>query len=175
MSFQNVRKGHQVYVLYKDGEPRLENGVVVMATSPVAKYGVQPVPMQFAPEMVMDLSVECGGNTYNFPQIPAGREIVDYGNGNVVLACTKEAMNAEVESMMQRSQEVIGMVDYHKKVVERCAVIMEGLNPDRAERRRQERENQELRRELADMKDMLARYLADSGVAKEECNKMRKE
>ncbi|WP_368128933.1 hypothetical protein [Bacteroides thetaiotaomicron] len=61
--------------------------------------------------------------------------------------------------MRTRSLEILKSIDYHRTVVESCNRMMETLNPELAERQRQDAENKALRQEISELKAMMAELL----------------
>lgn len=158
MAFQNLRNNHQIYILRKDIEPILEIGKVVNVTLPVPKYGNTANMFN---DLVLDITVDINGTNTNFQKIPANREIADFGN-NVVIACSKDAMNNELQSIKQRSLDIINSIDQHKSIIQGCDQILSELNPEIAEKQRQEQENKALREELNSLKEMFKEFIKET-------------
>ena len=153
MPFQNLRVNNQFYILHKDGTPFVETGSVVGVSAPVPEAAQQPMMFGQPMRMVVDIT---------FQKIPAGADIADAnfpGGGNMVISGSRESMNAEVTAMRTRSQEILKSIDYHRTVVESCNRMMETLNPELAERQRQDAENKALRQEISELKAMMAELL----------------
>lgn len=154
--FQNLRVNSPVYILHKDSNPYIEQGNVVSVSMPKPKY---PSPAQFTQypqmEMVVDLVVNIGGQSTNLQGLPAGSDIADFGqNGNIVISCTRDAMNAEISSMRQRSLDIVNSEDYHRGVIAGCDEMLKALNPEFAEKQRQEQEISELKRQMSELLEM---------------------
>lgn len=64
--------------------------------------------------------------------------------------------------MRNRSSEILGSVDHHRSVIESCDKMLQVLNPEFAERQRQEAENKALRQELSELKAMMADFFKSS-------------
>lgn len=154
MAFQNLRNNNQIYILKKDNIPALEIGKVTHVTVPVPKYGNTSMYNDF----VLDVTVEIDGKSTNFQKIPASNDIADFGN-NIVIATTKEAMNSEILSMKQRSLDIINSMEYHQNIISGCDEILQTLNPEIAEKQRQEQENKQLREEINSLKEMVQEFL----------------
>lgn len=154
MAFQNLRNNNQIYILRKDAVPTLELGKVVGMTLPVPKYGNTGMYT----DLILDLTVNIDGKDTNFQKIPANSEIADFGN-SIVIATSKEAMNSEVTSMKQRSLDIINSIEQHKSIIQGCDQILEVLNPEIAEKQRQEKENKALREELNSLKEMFKEFI----------------
>ena len=154
MAFQNLRNNHQIYILRKDTIPTLEIGKVTNVSLPIPKYGNNSMYN----DLVLDITVEIDGKTLNFQKIPANSEIADFGN-NVVLSTSKEAMNSEVMSMKQKSLDIINSKEQNEVIVQGCDEILEKLNPEIAEKQRQEQENKALREEINSLKEMFSEFI----------------
>lgn len=157
MAFQNLRQNNQIYLLHRD-KMKLEIARVTNNPQPTFKYGqgygayAQPQ----MPSQVVDITAE-GECTYNFPQLPSMSEIVDFAqNGNLVISCSKDAMLNEIQSMKKKAEDVVASIDENKQIIDKCNEMLNILNPEILERKKQEIENQELRKELQEMKVLMA-------------------
>ena len=62
-------------------------------------------------------------------------DIADFGqNGNIVVSCSRDAMNNEVASMKQKSIDIINSMDFHNSVIAGCDKMLTLLNPEFAEK-----------------------------------------
>ncbi len=154
MAFQNLRNNHQLYILHKDAIPTLEIGKIVNISVPVPKYGNNSMYNDF----VLDITVDIEGKSTNFQKIPANGEIADFGN-NIVIATNKNIMNNEVISMKQRSLDIINSIEQHQSIIKGCDEILQTLNPEIAEKQRQEQENKALREEINSLKEMFSEFI----------------
>lgn len=154
MAFQNLRNNHQIYILHKDAIPTLEIGKVTNVSIPVPKYG----NASMYNDLVLDVTVEIDGKVTNFQKLPATGEIADFGN-NIVVATNKAAMNNELTSMKQRSLDIINSVEQHQSIIQGCDEILQVLNPEIAEKQRQEQESKQLREEINSLKEMFQEFL----------------
>lgn len=158
--FQNLRSGNQVFILHKDGHPSMEIGSIVSVSMPMPKYQVPPVFGQ-AQEMVVDLVVKVNNVDTTYQKLPATADIADFGVSGVVISTSRDAMNAEVMSLKNKSIDAINSVDFHKGVIEGCDVVLAGLNPEFAERQQQQAEINDLKAQMAELikinKDLMSR------------------
>ena len=154
MAFQNLRNNHQIYILHKDATPTLEIGKVTHVSVPVPKYGTNSMYN----DLVLDITVEVEGKATNFQKLPANGEIADFGN-NIVLAISRDAMSSEVMSMKQRSTDILNSIEQHQNVICGCDEILKVLNPEIAEKQRQEQENKALREEINSLKEMFSEFM----------------
>lgn len=154
MAFQNLRNNHQIYILKKDAVPTLEIGKVTIVSAPVPKYG----NTSMYNDLIIDITADVDGKTTSFQKIPANSEIADFGN-NIVIATSKDAMNNEVVSMKQRSLDILNSVEQHQSIIKGCDEILQMLNPEIAEKQRQEQENKALREEINSLKEMFSEFI----------------
>ncbi len=154
MAFQNLRNNHQIYILKKDVIPTLEIGKVTTVSAPVPKYG----NTSMYNDLIIDITADIDGKTTSFQKIPANSEIADFGN-NIVIATSKDAMNNEVVSMKQRSLDILNSVEQHQSIIKGCDEILQMLNPEIAEKQRQEQENKALREEINSLKEMFSEFI----------------
>lgn len=154
MAFQNLRNNHQIYILHKDAAPTLEIGKITHMSVPVPKYGTASMYN----DLVLDITVDVDGKATSFQKLPATSEIADFGN-NIVVATSKEAMSSEVSSMKQRSMDILSSIEQHQSIICGCDEILKVLNPEIAEKQRQEQENKALREEINSLKEMFSEFM----------------
>ena len=69
-------------------------------------------------------------------------------------------MNVEVNSMRQKSLDIINSVDRHKKIIQDCEVLLQRLNPEFAEQKQQKQEIDMLKSQMSEimlgMKELMA-------------------
>ena len=160
--FQNLRVNSQLYILHKEDTPYVENGLVVSVSAPKPKYPTMPPMGQFPPvEMVVDIVVNIGGQNTKLQGLPAGADIADFGNnGNIVVSCSREAMNNEVAMMKQKSCDILNSVDYHKNVMTACDKMLNLLNPEFAAKQQHEAEISGLKRQVSEMSKSVSELMA---------------
>ena len=158
--FSNLRTNSQVYILHKDSTPYIEVGSVVSVSQPVPKF---PVTNFMAPqEMVVDLVVKVNGSDITLQKLPANLDVADQGTaaGAIVITTSREAMNAEVDSLRQKSLNIINSVEYHQKVVQDCESLLQILNPEFAEQKQQKQEINELKTQMSEMMSGMREIMA---------------
>lgn len=132
----------------------MEIGKITHMSVPVPKYGTTSMYN----DLVLDITVDVNGKETNFQKIPATNEIADFGN-NIVIATSKEAMSSEVSSMKQRSMDILSSIEQHQSIICGCDEILKVLNPEIAEKQRQEQENKALREEINSLKEMFSEFM----------------
>lgn len=139
--FSNLRTNSQIYILHKGNSPYIETGSVVSVSQPMPKF---PTTNFMNPqELVVDITVKVNENTITLQKLPANLDIADQGSasGAVVITTSREAMNAEISALREKSISVVNSIDYHKKIIQDCEVLLNNLNPEFA---RQEQQKQEI-------------------------------
>lgn len=154
MPFINIRQGSQLYILHKGASPYVEVGTIDSVTN-MPMMGFYPnMPM-----MPIDLSIRIGEKVMPFKQLPANAEtanVVAQNSGEeVCIACTKDAVNAEVQTLMQKSVDALNSVDYHKQRIETCKTLLDQLNPEKVREAQQAQRINDLEGQLAEMRKML--------------------
>ena len=144
--FQNLRENQQIYVLTKNPTPAIDIATVARIQGPMPKFNTTP-------NMI--------------PQ-------TEYVNEQTIVAMTRDAMNAELNALKNESLSAIQRGrDEEARLPVWDKLIMQ-LNPEVAEKQRQEQEITSLKTQIATMasdnaelKSMMAKILAkmdgDSG------------
>lgn len=160
--FSNLRTNSQIFILHKEPTPYIEVGQVTSVSQPVPKF---PVTNFMAPqEFVVDIVVKVNGNDITLQKLPANLDIADQGtpSGGIVITTSREAMNSEVDSLRQKSLNIINSVDYHQKIVQDCEMLLQKLNPEFAEQKQQKQEIDTLKAQMSEMmngmKELMAQF-----------------
>ena len=150
MDIQNLGIGSPFYVLRKGEKPVLETGVVKTKSQPRAKFPTQtPNIMQgMQMQQVIDVTATINGKDEVFSEIPINVEIA--ARGNDTFTGSREAMLQAVDAMLQTSKKAIEQVPYHKSVIAESEKMLEVLNPQYAENKKQARTISDLERRQAD-------------------------
>lgn len=158
--FSNLRTNSQIYILHRDATPYVEIGQVVSVSQPQPRYQVNNF---MAPqELVVDIVVNINGNNVTLQKLPANLDIADQGTAEagVIITTSREAMNSEVDSLRQKSISILNSIDYHKKRVQDCELLLQRLNPEFAEQKQQKQEIDMLKSQMSEMmagmKDLMA-------------------
>lgn len=166
--FQNLRENQQIYVLTKGLTPSLDMGTVVKIQGPVPKFQTGPNMMPQT-EYVMDIVVSVNGINRPFGQLPVNKDSAEYVNEQTIIAMSRDAMNAELNSQKNESIAAIQRGrDEEAKLPVWDKLILQ-LNPEVAEKQRQEQEISTLKSQMermsqsyANVENMLAQLLAKS-------------
>lgn len=150
MDFSSLGNGNPFYVLRKGEKPILEVGVVKSKTQPRAKWPTQNpnVMAGLHVQQVIDVVATINGKDETFSEIPINVEIAQRGNDT--FTGSREAMLQAVDSMLQTSKKAIEQIPYHKVVISETEKMLEVLNPQYAENKKQARTISDLERRQAD-------------------------
>lgn len=150
--FQSVRPNNPLYILHKGETLKLDIGVISNNPVPKPKYAV-PTTFGQPQDMVVDIIAKINGQSINYNSLPAQSDIADsISNGETItVSDNKEAMNAELLGLKQKSLDIINSIDYHKQLVESCDSILSELNPEFAEKQAQKDEIDNLKLQVQEM------------------------
>lgn len=162
MDFQSIGVGNRFYVLRKGEKPVLEVGVVKSKSQPRAKFPTQTpnIAMGIQVQQVIDVTVTLNGKDETFSEVPINVEIA--ARGNDTFSGSREAMLQAVDSMLQTSKKAIEQVPYHKSVITESEKMLEVLNPQYADNKRQARTIQSLEEKQKATDEKLAALEAQS-------------
>lgn len=144
MDFNSLGNGNPFYVLRKGEKPLLEVGVVKSKSQPRAKFPTQTPNIMAGVQMqqVIDVIATINGKDETFSEIPINVEIA--ARGNDTFSGSREAMLQAVDAMLQTSKKAIDQIPYHKSVIAESEKMLEVLNPQYAENKKQARTIQNL-------------------------------
>ena len=127
----------------------METGVVKTKSQPRAKFPTQTPNIGIGMQMqqVIDVTVTINGKDEVFSEIPINVEIA--ARGNDTFTGSREAMLQAVDAMLQTSKKAIEQVPYHKSVIAESEKMLEVLNPQYAENKKQARTISDLERRQA--------------------------
>lgn len=154
--FQSLRQNAQIYVFHKDDNPYIELGYVTGVSAPRPKFNM-PTTFGTQQEMVVDLSANINGQNVTYKNIPATADIADsfLDTKTVVVATSRDAMNAEISNLKQKSVDVINSVERHKQLVSSYDKIILELNPEYAEKQKQHDEINELKSQISELSNLV--------------------
>ena len=150
--FQSVRPNSQIFILHKGDTPSIEMGNVTNQPIPRHKYQL-PATFGQPQEFVVDLVVKIGDRTVNYNSLPAQLDIADSSsNGeSIVISDSRDAMNAEILNLKQKSTDIVNSVEFHKGLIDEYEKVLAQLNPELAEKQEQKQELDTLRAQMAEM------------------------
>ena len=81
-------------------------------------------------ETVVDITAKIEGKKQEFKNLPSNASIANFEVNNFIVADSREAMIAQVDSMLQNSKQIIDSVEKHKTIISDCDKILKQLNPN---------------------------------------------
>lgn len=151
--FSALRQGNTFYILEKGENPTLKRGQVANVTPPKSKYPNYTPGATFGmtPETVVDIDVMVNGDKLSFKQVPSNAVIANFGQNNVIISESKEAILAEIDGLLQTSKQIIDSVDSHKKAIVAYENMLKDLNPSYAQMSEQDSAIKELKQQVNTM------------------------
>lgn len=163
VQFQSLRQGSQIFVLHKGLNPFYEVGTIENISTLQTMSYYQNMPM-----LPIDLTVRIGEKVTPYQHIPPTAESAKVSSQltgeEVCIACSKEAVSAEVEMLIHQSVDTINSVEAHKQRIDICRNLLEQLNPEKVKEAKQAQEIESLKGQLADMKSMVEQLLKEKNV-----------
>lgn len=134
--FKQARPNALIYILNKGQEPFFETAIVQQVSPPrIAQVDPQQPAYQYPPIYVVDIVAKVNNDVRNLKGLPAEADISDY-SGNVVVTLNKEKILQEVRSLYKVEDF---RVNDHENAIKRRDIyrgMLEMLNPEEAERKR---------------------------------------
>lgn len=167
--FSQLKQGSQIYILHGNvAVPFVEIGTVETINN--------VMPMVYYPNMPsypIDMTVRVADKTLPLQRIPTNAEsatVIAHDGESITIACSKEAVNNEVEAMRIKSMDVINSVDFHKSRIAACDNLVKQLNPEVAEKEHQQAEIASLKTQINELVGMIAE-LKDGRTSSEKVTK----
>lgn len=156
MLFKDMKQGYQVYILDKNTLD-YKTGKIVSVSQPHLP-GQQPLGgYTTSMQLYVDATIETNGNTQTY-SIPDSLGITY--SGNLVLSTSKDGIIREVEAVKANSENAIKDVDTHKKRLTLCDTLLSDLNPEFADKKKQEERINGLEEEVRGLGTMLKDFIA---------------
>lgn len=118
---------------------------------------------QTMPGMPMNISIRVGDKVTPCPNLPQNAEVADVTNNQthetITLACSKDAINAEVQSERQKSVDAINSVEYHRQRIGALDALHNQLNPEVVEKAQQAQEINNLKAQMSEMSNNMAELM----------------
>ena len=159
--FSNLRAGCQLYMFHVSAvSPYVEVGSVESVTNNNPMAGFYPN----LPLYPIDVTVRIGDKSVNYQKLPANAEsatVTETTSGEtVVIATNRDVVNTEIQAQRQKSLDILNSVDYHQKRIAALDELVRQVNPEVAEKAKQQQEISELRSQLSTMRDMIGQLTA---------------
>ena len=152
-----MSQGTTLYILYKN-EPRMEKGRVLSVNTHLPQFNPAQPQAMFS-GMVTDLTVAVGNETIPFAGLPATASVANFPDKGMFVGEEQGMVVNELTAMRDNSQRIVDSYEANKALRDKCDALLLSLNPERQKEIRSEKEMEELKGELAEMKKMLSAFL----------------
>lgn len=150
MTFKELKQGYPIHILDKD-KLTVKQAKVQNTSFPRADM------MQGQRQMVVDITVEHGGNTATYT-MPEDSCLV-YAN-NLVISTEPQGLVVEVEKMKSDAEHVLASVEHQKEIVEVADELLAKLNPAFKEKRETEQRFEQLEKRMNSVDDNISQLLS---------------
>ncbi len=155
MSFFSLQQGSPVYILNKESVPVVNVGSVVSVSQP------RPSQQNWQ-QMLVNVTVDIDGVSRSFENLPSDKEMADSMTG-MQIYCNRDMVLAEINRLRKVSAQIVDDIDKHKAIVRACDGILCELSPEIAERAAREKELQEMRSQLEEMRELFRQAVKRDG------------
>ncbi len=126
--FSALSQGSLIHILEKTDGLKYKVGEVIGVTQPNAfGGGIYGTPSFSTTNITLKVKVD--GKIVDYPEVPSASNVASYNNGCIILSETKDGLQAQVESILQNSRQVLNNIDSYKKSITDCENILKELNP----------------------------------------------
>lgn len=113
------------------------------------------------PMYPIELSVRVGNKVASYKNINGSSESAKANEQTtgeeIIISCSKDAVNTEVERLKQESINSLNMAEYHRQRIASCDNLHLSLNPEEAQKVQQKAELESMRSQM----EMLQKQIAD--------------
>ena len=155
--FQGLSQGASVSILYRN-EPRIVSGKVLSTNTHMPAYNPNQ-PMSVFNGPVTDITVQVGNETIPFAGLPANGVVADFPNKGMFLAIDSAAAYREVDTAIEAFEQDLATVPAKTKLLEGYKALRIEKNPDAKRDAQREKELNDLRGEISELKQMLSAAL----------------
>lgn len=149
--FSNLSQNSILYVLDLNNKPKVLSGPIERISIPRPKYNTFNPNM----EMVVDIIANINGERREFKGVP-NTTIADFGDDAFILAESKDVLNSYVHSMLQNSKNIVNSIEKHQNLIVQYEDALQELNPDIRVSKENDKAIQDLKGEIAELKQMIA-------------------
>lgn len=159
-----MNQGAVLYILYKN-EPRLETGRIISANTHLPQFNPSQ-PQAMLGGMITDLTVSVGSETIPFAGLPASASVANFPDKGIFISENQALVVNELTAIRDNSQRIVDSYEAHMALRDKCDDLLLSLNPERQKEMQSAKEMEELKGELAEMKQMLSAFLGSKSKEK---------
>ena len=158
--FQSLRKGSPIY-LFDKTNINAEMGEVSRVENPADQFG-NPIFINglMQPKVAfIDIHALFNGTEKTFSHVNADCSITNSGKEGAIICDNLQEFIAAITSYAKSSERALSEMDKHRVIVEKCGAILNELDPKRKAEKEQAEEIASLKRQMANIEDMLSKAL----------------
>lgn len=155
--FSNLTKGSIIYGLETKGSIKPFTALVTNVSLPRSNYNNNTFGQ--LPEVVVDIVATVDGESKEFKQVPGNSSIANFGSDVLLIADSKETINAYISSMLQNSKNIVNSVPKHEALITEYTDAYSYFNPEYISKVDDKTAN-ELRGEIKDIKSQIGEIFA---------------
>lgn len=170
LQFKDLRSGNPVYILDRSGDMNISMAhAATDASMPHIDYNSTQMNLQRPNQMIVEVNIDIDGKTQQFV-IPEDATVTVTPDNRVIATDIAPIMR-EVETMRQRSQEILASVEANQQRIKRCDELLEAWNPELRAKRETERRfsgiDQTISELRTDVNDKFDRIMQKLGIAQQ--------
>jgi hypothetical protein len=154
--FSNLTKGSIIYGLETKGSIKPFTALVTNVSLPRSNYNSNTFGQ--LPEVVIDITATVDGVNRVFKQVPGNSSIANFGSDVLLIADSKETINAYISSMLQNSKNIVKSVSKHEALIAEYSDAYNYFNPEF--NKIDDKTVSELRGEIKDVKSQIGEIFA---------------
>lgn len=159
MLLKDMKPGYPVYLLDKsDGIKALQGRIVKVGDPYYPPVQQGQFSASNTTQRFVDVTLEARGITHTY-SIPETLSVTYANESKLVISSDKEGILREVESIKNRNDEELRMVEKRKEENAACEKIMEEWNPAFAEKREQDKRIAGLESKVDGLGKMLEKFI----------------
>lgn len=144
--------------LFYRNEPKIVTGKVVSVNTHIPTYNPNQ-PMSMFNGLVTDLTVQVGNESVPFVGLPANAAVQDFPSKGLFLAIDSAAAYREVDTAIEAFEQDLATVPAKTKLLEGYKNLRMEKNPEVKRDAQREKELNEIRGQLDEMRQMLSAVL----------------
>ena len=147
--FSSLRQGNLVYILNKKGKLSTSKGQITETTSN------QFLNNSFQNNNIINITVNVDGIEHKFSNIPGNMSVVNYNNGEVVIAENEEIIINEITNIVNSGKFFLSNIDNEiadkKRLVSEGEELLKTISPNYAKDKKHEEDIENINKRIDNM------------------------
>lgn len=127
--FGDLQKGSPIYIVDKGSKPSYKVGEVDSINYPYNGFDTSASKGLVCTQVYLDIKVKVDDKIQEFNSVPSNYAVITYNNGKVIVSDSKQSLQQEVESNLQKSKNVIENIETIKQDVVEYEDVLKQLSP----------------------------------------------